>query len=93
MPDGAFKLHLGCGAKIIPGYVNVDILEAPSINAVCEVKGQGSMLTPREDLAAWMLRNGWAVALPDAPFEYHVFEDIARTHKRGIWGFQVDHVH
>lgn len=39
-----------------------------------------------EDLSAWMLRRGWAVALPDAPFEYHALEKIARTQGRGIWG-------
>jgi endonuclease YncB( thermonuclease family) len=39
-----------------------------------------------EDLSAWMLRQGWAVALPDAPFEYHALEKIARAQGRGIWG-------
>ena len=39
-----------------------------------------------EDLSAWMLRQGWAVALPEAPFEYHALEKIARAQGRGIWG-------
>lgn len=44
----------------------------------------------KEDLSEWMLRNGWAVALPDAPFEYGVMENLARTRGIGIWGIPVD---
>ncbi len=52
--------------------------EDGSITAVCRVKG--------EDLSAWMLQEGWAIALPEAPFEYKALEEIARQHYRGIWG-------
>lgn len=47
---------------------------------------------PGEDLAAYLLRQGWAVAAPGAPFEYHTLERIARTRGFGIWGFQVDSI-
>lgn len=40
-----------------------------------------------EDLAAYLLEQGWAVALPYTPFEYHVLERIARHKGFGIWGF------
>ncbi len=63
-----------------------------SITAVCWVNGQGSVLADPEDLSAWMLRQGWALALPDAPFEYHALERIARARRRGVWGFEVDSV-
>ncbi len=63
-----------------------------SIDAVCLVRGQGSVLSPPEDLGAWLIKQGWAVALPDAPFEYAIFEEIARTQHRGIWGFLADSV-
>lgn len=52
--------------------------EDGSIIAVCKVKG--------EDLSAWMLQEGWALALPEAPFEYKALEKIARHHYRGVWG-------
>ena len=39
-----------------------------------------------EDLSSWMLQRGWAVALPDAPFEYAALESIARSQGIGIWG-------
>ena len=38
------------------------------------------------DLAAWLLQQGWAVARPEAPFEYQVLERIARRNGLGLWG-------
>ena len=42
------------------------------------------------DLSAMLLRQGWAAALPDAPYEYKVLEKIARTRGIGIWGIPLD---
>ncbi len=39
-----------------------------------------------DDLAAYLLNRGWAVAMPDAPIEYHVLERVARETGLGIWG-------
>ncbi|MFQ6017787.1 MAG: thermonuclease family protein [Kiloniellaceae bacterium] len=63
-----------------------------SISAVCRVDGTDSRLGSREDLAAYLLSQGWAVALPGAAFEYMTLERIARVHNRGIWGFQADSI-
>ena len=52
-----------------------------TITAICRVKG--------EDLSAYLLERGWAVALPDAPFEYITIERIARSRGLGVWGFPV----
>lgn len=49
-----------------------------SLVALCMVRD--------EDLSSWMLRQGWALALPDAPFEYQALEKIARSRGKGIWG-------
>ena len=43
-----------------------------------------------EDLSAYLLERGWAVALPDAPFEYHTLEKISRSRGLGVWGTPVD---
>jgi endonuclease YncB( thermonuclease family) len=43
-----------------------------------------------EDLAAYLIRHGWALARPGAPFEYHALERIAREQSAGVWGFSVD---
>jgi endonuclease YncB( thermonuclease family) len=53
-----------------------------SLTALCRVKG--------EDLSAYLLERGWAVALPDAPFEYQVLEEIAKKRGFGIWGIALD---
>lgn len=47
---------------------------------------------PAEDLAAFLLREGWAVATPDAPFDYVTLERIARSQRRGLWGTPVDDI-
>ena len=45
-----------------------------------------------DDLGAWMLSQGWALAAPDAPFEYVALERIAQTRQVGVWGFAADNV-
>jgi endonuclease YncB( thermonuclease family) len=42
-----------------------------------------------ENLSTWLLQQGWAAALPDAPYQYHVLEKIARARGIGIWGLPV----
>lgn len=71
--------------KIEPHFVSCEEVAANedgSITAYCTVKG--------EDLSAWMLQQGWAVARPDAPMEYQALERIARAQGKGIWGFIID---
>jgi endonuclease YncB( thermonuclease family) len=55
-----------------------------SMTGTCRVDGG--------DLGAWMLENGWAVALPHAPSEYHALEKLARAKGLGIWGFPADSI-
>ena len=62
-----------------------------TISATCYVDGSG-MLDPPVDLGAYLIREGWAVALPQAPFAYHTYQEIAKVNRRGIWGFQADSV-
>ena len=62
-----------------------------SIGAFCSVKGTG---TPNReiDLGAYLIEQGWAAALPEAPFAYHTLEKIAKVNGRGVWGFQADRI-
>lgn len=62
--------------------------EDGSLNGICYV-GRNAF-NDGEDLAAYLVESGWALALPDAPFEYHALERIARHNNRGVWGFTVD---
>jgi endonuclease YncB( thermonuclease family) len=43
-----------------------------------------------EDLSAYLLERGWAVALPDAPIEYQTLERIAQSRGMGVWGIAID---
>jgi len=61
-----------------------------SLNAICYV-GR-NRFHEGEDLAAHLLRLGWALALPGAPYEYHALERIARHNGRGVWGITVDRI-
>ncbi len=53
-----------------------------TITAVCTVNDI--------DLSAYLLERGWALALPDAPFEYHALEKIANKRGVGVWGLPVE---
>ncbi len=95
-----FLRPVACGSRaklalelLIDGFVTcepVARLADRSISAYCRV-GRGSV-SPGEDLAAYLLKQGWAVAPPGAPYEYVVLDQIARAHHRGLWGFQADSV-
>ena len=58
----------------------------------CEVSGRdrygrlvATCYVGREDLNAWMVRNGWAVAYRRYGRQYIDEEDAARRERRGIW--------
>lgn len=61
-----------------------------SLNAVCYV--DRTSFNRGEDLAAYLIERGWAIALPHAPFEYHAIEKIALSRKVGVWGYQADSI-
>lgn len=64
--------------------------EDGSLNAVCYV--DRTSFSRGEDLAAYLIERGWAIALPQAPFEYHAIEKIALSRKLGVWGYQADSI-
>ena len=59
-----------------------------SLDAVCYV--DRTSFDPGEDLAAYLVERGWALALPYAPFSYHALEKIASKREVGVWGFPAD---
>jgi len=83
----------GCGAPAsralktrVQGFVQCERQAQRAdgvIEALCRVDEPG--YDTGLDLAAWLVDQGWAVPLPDAPFEYHVLERLARQTGRGLW--------
>jgi endonuclease YncB( thermonuclease family) len=76
------QTSLALDFKIDSNFVDCETVgENPdgTLAAICRVNG--------EDLAAWMLAQGWAYALPGAPAEYAALEDIARQRGVGLWGW------
>lgn len=88
----SFERPVQCGTRAalaldfkIQGFVRCEPRDQNSdgtVSAYCTTDG--------EDLAAYLLERGWALALPDAPFEYQALEKIARHRGLGVWGFPVE---
>lgn len=75
----------------ISGFVRCEIVDTNSDGSLvgwCRVKA--SHFDEGEDLSAYLLEYGWAVALPDASIEYQTLEKIARSRQMGVWGIPVD---
>jgi endonuclease YncB( thermonuclease family) len=94
------RLPTVCGSRAsvaldfkIDGFVRCEImseLDDGSVVGWCRVKV--SRFSEGEDLSAYLLEQGWAAALPDAPFEYQTLEKIAQSRQFGVWGTPVDRV-
>jgi endonuclease YncB( thermonuclease family) len=81
----AHRAALALDFKINSHFVRCEPMwknEDRSITAICTVDD--------EDLAAYLITRGWALALPEAPFEYTALEKIARSKNLGVWGIAVD---
>ena len=74
--DAAFALsdHIG-RAPVICEVTDFD--RYGRFVAICYLRG--------EDLNAWMVRKGWAVAYRRYGTDYVAEEGIARKHRAGIW--------
>lgn len=77
----------------IDGFVRCELLERNkdrTYTGFCRVNV--SAFDEGDDLSAYLLKKGWAVALPGAPFEYQTLEKIARSRSFGVWGIPVDRI-
>jgi len=75
----------------VKGFVRCEIIERNadrSVTGLCRVNY--SKFDEGDDLSAYLLERGWALALPDAPFEYQALESIARSRGVGVWGISID---
>lgn len=79
-----FKIH---------GFVRcsiVDKTENGILIGQCRVRS--SKFNEGDDLSAYLLEKGWAVALPDSPIEYQTLEKISQSRQVGVWGIPVDNI-
>jgi len=77
----------------IDGFVRCELLEENEDGSyVGHCRVDATHFDEGEDLSAYLLERGWAVALPDAPVEYQALEKIARSRGLGHWGFPVDRI-
>ena len=75
----------------VDGFVRCDLRQRlPDRSHVGWCRVDASRFDEGEDLSAYLLERGWAVARPDAPIEYQTLEKIARSRGVGVWGFPVD---
>lgn len=77
----------------IQGFVHCEVLAKHrnrTVTALCRVNR--SAFDTGEDLSAYLLESGWALALPDAPFAYHAMERLARHRNLGLWGMPADDI-
>lgn len=76
----------------IKNFVRCEIIsENPNGSLTGKCFANYSNFNQGDDLSAYLLERGWAVALPDAPIEYTSLEKIARSRGMGIWGIAIDH--
>jgi endonuclease YncB( thermonuclease family) len=71
----------------VTGFVRCEIVRQGRDGipeGVCGVRGR-DLFAPREDLAGWMLQQGFALAGPEAPPEYFALERLAQSQQVGLW--------
>lgn len=66
----------------------ISTYEDGSVEGWCRINA--STFRDGDDLGAYLLEQGWAVALPQAPIDYHTKEKIARSRGIGVWGTPAD---
>ncbi len=75
----------------IKSFIRCEIIsENPNGSLTGQCFANYSNFEEGEDLSAYLLERGWAVALPDAPIEYQTLEKIARSRGMGVWGIAID---
>lgn len=75
----------------IKGFVRCEVIEEnPDGSIIGWCRANYSNFNEGDDLSAYLLERGWAVALPDAPIEYQTLEKIAQSRGMGVWGIAID---
>lgn len=83
-----------CGAPsililddLVDGFVRCEVVREgrDAVQGVCTQRGP-DLFGPREDIAATLISQGWALAAENAPPQYRALESLARSREVGLWG-------
>jgi hypothetical protein len=83
-----------CGAPsvlvlndLVEGFVQCQVVREGrnAVQGICTQPGR-DLFGAREDLAATLVRRGWALAADEAPAQYRALEALARSREVGLWG-------
>jgi endonuclease YncB( thermonuclease family) len=75
-------------ADKVDGFVRCEIVQRGPDGVpegICGMRGR-DLFAPREDLGAWLVQEGFALAAPEAPPEYRLLERLAESRELGLWG-------
>jgi endonuclease YncB( thermonuclease family) len=72
----------------VDGFVRCEIVRrGPDgvAEGICGQRGR-DLFAPREDIGAFLVQEGFALAAPEAPPEYFALERLAESRGLGLWG-------
>lgn len=79
----------------ISGFVHCQIVAQAAdgiLEGICTIEGR-NRFRPRQDLGAWLVNQGMAIALRNAPPEYEALQEVAKAREVGVWsGFLVPEI-
>ena len=90
-----------CGAPsvlvlndLVDGFVQCQVVRQgrDAVQGICTQPGR-DLFGAREDLAATLVRQGWALAADDAPAQYRALEALAKSREVGLWGPKIINRH
>lgn len=72
----------------VRGFVRCELVRRGPDGIAEGICGQRSrdLFGPSEDLAAYLVQEGFAFTRPNAPDEYFVLERLAESRELGLWG-------
>jgi endonuclease YncB( thermonuclease family) len=71
----------------INGFVHCQVVGRAAdgvLEGICTIEGR-DRFRPRQDLGAWLVNRGLAVALRNAPPEYEALQEMAKARDAGVW--------
>lgn len=72
----------------VTGFVRCELVRRGGDGVLEGICGQRTrdLFGPRLDLGAYLVQEGFALAGPEAPYEYFALERLAESRELGLWG-------